>query len=172
MRRFYEPLVLQHVLGHTRGSRIPCEQLRSEDGSELDDCTLRRSFVDSLAYLCDYEKGGPTVTAIALESTPEGVVFWAAANQNVRKKVDPFLHDILKVMAGLGRAATEESLAAAEASTFRRAVNFGRHRVKTYWRFMQEPLEKCLKALGRYDSDKGELVDLQGSYLDNFTDNF
>jgi hypothetical protein len=165
--RFYEPLVLQHVLGPTRGSRIQCELPDSLDGSEpgTDKCKLRRLFLNSLAYVCDYEKGGSTVTAIAVEMRPAGVVFWVAANENVKDKVVRFLTDILKGLEG--GANGEKSAAMVEESTFRRAVEFGMPRVKVYWRFMQESLRNCIKALElESEQNKGESIDLLNSNLD------
>lgn len=140
MMRFYEPLVLQHVLDPIRGSHIQCEPLPSLDESEQDNCNLRRSFLKNLAYMCDFERGGATVTAIALETRSEGMVFWVAANENVKDKVVSFLERILRGLAGI----TGET-SAVEESIFRSAVEFGLPRVKFYWRFMQDPLNKCLK---------------------------
>ena len=39
-------------------------------------CELKRNFLNQLAYVCDYIKGGDTVTAIALEAQPPLVTFW------------------------------------------------------------------------------------------------
>ena len=160
LKRFYEPLVLQHVLGNTRGSHISVQPPDGQDESELDNCKLRRSFIDMLAYICDYQKGGSTVTAIALEETPAAVVFWVAANKNVSQKVVPFLTAILKNLARHslhGATPDSEEFAMAVEDTFKRAVEFGAHRVKKYWRFMQESLEKCVTVLDRSNSDQGEL---------------
>ena len=70
--RFYEPLVLLHVLdrtGELRISRCPSED-RVTDNLQLRE--LRRTFLDQLAYVCDHVKGGDTVTAMALEAQPSG----------------------------------------------------------------------------------------------------
>ena len=108
MRRFYEPLILQHVLGPTRGDRIQCEPLDTLDESELDNWNLRRSFLDRLAYICDFKKGGATVTAIALEQRPAGVVFWVVANENVKGNVVKALEKILKGLVGLDGTTGDE----------------------------------------------------------------
>ena len=159
MKRFYEPLVLQHVLDPTRGSHIHCEPLGSPDKSELNNCNLRRSFVNSLAYICDYQKGGATVTAIALEMRPAGVVFWVAANEDVEGKVVLSLEGILKNLAGLDGVVDEESTVTVEESTFRLAVELGMPRVKAYWQLLQGPLERCLKIL-EGEQSKGESISL------------
>jgi hypothetical protein len=168
MMRFYEPLILQHVLGSTRGPHIACEPLASEDVSKLGDCNLRRSFVDQLAYICDFEKGGATVTAVALEHRPAGVVFWVAANKNLKQKVVPFLRDILRDLAALD-GATSEKRGVVEERIFVDAVKFGMARVETYRRFMKEPLNRCLKVLDGSDEerDKCKSTNLLGRCLDN-----
>src|SRR5277367_5593909 len=82
-KRFYEALVLLNVLSIAQGDHIdeePLEQIA--DPSELVDLReLMRAFLKQLAYICDAEKGGDTVTAIAAEQTPQGVILWIASNK-------------------------------------------------------------------------------------------
>jgi hypothetical protein len=161
MMRFYEPLVLQHVLGPTRGDRIQCEPLDSLDESELDNGNLRRSFLNLLAYICDFKRGGATVTAIALEEKPAGVVFWVVANESVKDKVVEALDEILKGLAGLDSTTGDEQAATVEERTFRCAAELGMPRVKTYWQSMQASLRKCLKVLEtepESEQNKGKLI--------------
>jgi hypothetical protein len=122
MMRFYEPL-------------------DSLDESELGDCNIRRSFLNHLAYICDFKTGGATVTVIALEQRPAGVVFWVVANENVKDKVVKALEEILKGLAGLDGTTGDEQAATVEESTFRCAAELGMPRVKTYWQFMQELMD-------------------------------
>ncbi|KAI9880178.1 MAG: hypothetical protein M1830_004997 [Pleopsidium flavum] len=90
-RRFYEPLALLQVLDRNRGERIP--RYTNDADSESDE--LRRLFVDCIAYICDYEKGGDTVTAATLQREPAGVTVWLAANTHVKAKTVAFLQAIL-----------------------------------------------------------------------------
>jgi hypothetical protein len=162
MKRFYEPLVLQYVLDPTRGSHIRLEPLGSPDESEADDCKLRRSFVDTLAYICDFQRGGATVTAIALEMRSEGVVFWVAANEDVKQEVVLSLEEILRNLAcqaGLDGVVDEESTPRVTESTFRGVVELGMPRMEAYWQLIQGPLERCLQVLqGEHSCDSGELI--------------
>jgi hypothetical protein len=116
-----------------------------------------------VAYICDFQKGGATVTAIALQDTPEAVVFWIAANEDVNEKVVHFLKNILGGLIGLDTA-TEEVRAKAEERTFGLAVEFGMARVKWYREALQEHLTRCLKALG--NSHGSKLINLLCKYLD------
>jgi len=167
--------VLQHVLGPTRGDRIQCEPLDILDESELDNWNLRRSFLNYLAYICDFKKGGATVTAIALEQKPAGVVFWVVANENVKNKVVKALEEILKGLAGLDGTTGDEQAATVQERAFRCAAELGMPRVKTYWQFMQESLKKCLRVLeGEPESEqnKGELIILHMYIPRKETNNF
>jgi hypothetical protein len=125
--------------------------------------------LDRLAYICDFKKGGATVTAIALEHRPAGVVFWVVANENVKDKVVKTLKEILKGLAGLDGTTEDEKPATVEERTFRCAAELGMPRVKTYWQFMQEPLRKCLSALEsepESKQNKGKLIIPLCRYLD------
>ena len=160
MMRFYEPLVLQHALGPTRGDRIQCEPLDNQDESELDDGNLRRSFLNNLAYICDFKKGGATVTAIALEQRPARVVFWVVANENVKAEVVKTLKKILKGLAGLD-GTTREREERVEERTFRYAAELGMPRLQCYRKATQESLRECLGILNsepESEQDEGELI--------------
>ncbi|KAF4630002.1 hypothetical protein G7Y89_g8139 [Cudoniella acicularis] len=82
-KRFYEAILMLHILGRNRGDRISEEDAHHSDPEplELDARRLRRPFLRHLAYLCDFEKGGDSATAIAIQQTPQGVVYWVASNE-------------------------------------------------------------------------------------------
>lgn len=139
LRRFYEPLVLLHVLDRSRGERIP--RCTSNADCEIDE--LRRSFIDSIAYICDYEKGRDTVTAAALQREPVGVTVWLAANTHVKERTVCFLQGILDGLAVVSvssQALTEEPLAA-------RIIDYNKKRLRVYRTFVKQPLSKCLAIL-------------------------
>ena len=168
MMRFYEPLVLQHVLGPTRGDRIQCEPLDNLDESELDDGNLRRSFLNNLAYICDFKRGGDTVTAIALEQRAAGVVFWVVANDNVKDEVVQTLEKTLKGLAGLD-GATRERAERVEEETFKYAAKLGMPRLTDYLKTTQKSLRKCLEILDsepESEQGKGEWVIPLRRYLE------
>jgi hypothetical protein len=148
-KRFYEPLVLQYVLGQTRGPHTSSAPV--DERYEETDRKIQRLLVDSLAYFCEYEKGGERVTAMALEKTPTGrVIFWIAANKLNKDKVIPFLQQILNSLAGLNPDADHTAL---EESIFEQAVKFGKSRVKDYRGFLKNALNACIMVL---DKSQGE----------------
>ncbi len=140
--RFYEPLVLLHVLdrnGQQHISRCPSEDLVAP---QLQLRELRRTFLGQLAYVCDYTKGGDTVTAMALEAQPSGVIFWVASNIELSLKVVSFLQGILNTLQRL--ASQHEQRITTEDDIAQRSIKFNHKRVKTYQTLMQKPLQKCL----------------------------
>lgn len=92
LRRFYEPVILLSVLDPIRGARRPDPLL--DQGVRARD-KLWRNFLDQLCFLCDAEKGGNTVTAIAAERINEGTVFWLASNSNAGSKAHKYVKWIL-----------------------------------------------------------------------------
>lgn len=60
LSRFYEPLVLLRLLGQSRGNHQP----KPHDVNAGQ--AVRRDFLRNLSYICDFEKGGDTCTAIGL----------------------------------------------------------------------------------------------------------
>ncbi|KAL9109303.1 MAG: hypothetical protein Q9227_006058 [Pyrenula ochraceoflavens] len=148
LHRFYEPLVLLHTLNPTRGDQIPRDANKNDNNGDLK--TLRRSFLDDLSYFCDYEKGGETVTAIALESQPQGNVFWVASNANAKSKMLNFLRE---VMCDLQRFTNAPNLNEGGAqlvnSLARKAIKFGQQRIKKYFSLLlqKQTLPRCLKFL-------------------------
>lgn len=152
LSRFYEPLVLLRVLGQTRGERI--SRLAHGKPADLSNCQLRRTFLDCLAYTCDYEKGGETVTSIALEATPQGPVFWTSANRNPGQKVTSFLARTLRKLRDVAQAPEKD--ASEEARLLSRDfVLFARSRVKKYWSCLARCLQSCFTLLSRQGLDNG-----------------
>jgi hypothetical protein len=104
-RQFHESQLLLYVLEKVRGEH----KKRQNYHGELDqgETELRRSFVDKLAYICDFKKGGSTVTALALQKTYQGVTFWIAANETVKLKVIEFLQKILQLLKNVDSTSRE-----------------------------------------------------------------
>jgi hypothetical protein len=155
LRRFYEPLVLLHVLDPNGEERI-LHALEHTDTVNMQLCELRRTFLNQLAYVCDYITGGDTVTAIALEAQPSGVIFWVTSNTEVSPATRLFLHGILTTLQSLGFSQTDDSTVTAEAEIAQRCIEFNIRRVKTYQTFMRRSLDQCLVALRCSGKPAGE----------------
>lgn len=152
LRRFYEALALLTVFGPNRGDYQDEEELEPlEEPSSLNNEKLRRSFVKSLAYLCEYEKGGAQTTAIALQQTPQGVVYWFASNQVIGRKdtVHDFLHTTLRGLSSI----TTDHVAQAETDLFARAVAFSAKKIKTYIRFLRPSIKFVLDYMKEQENE-------------------
>jgi hypothetical protein len=151
-RQFYESQLLLYVLEKVRGEHKKRQNYHGE--LDQDETELRRSFVDKLAYICDFKKGGSTVTALALQKTYQGVIFWLAANETVKFKVVAFfrqvLHLVKKVEAGASSKATERQLLAL-------IVPFNKERLDYYWSALLKYLPVCIERLGVLESTTSEL---------------
>ena len=138
LNRFYEPLVLLRVLDPNRGSRIL--RFKAEPNGEEE---LRRSFIDYVAYICDYEKGGDTVTGAAMQKEPAGVTIWLAANTTIKPKTESFLQDVLDCLAAVSvsnRKCIEDDLAI-------KIIDFNKKRLQVYRSSLRQPLRQSLQRL-------------------------
>ncbi|TGO43515.1 hypothetical protein BHYA_0001g00590 [Botrytis hyacinthi] len=124
LKRFYEALILLTVFGSNRGSRISEEETptdtfddeildidmntsaldvnKKHEMDEMGRTKLRRSFTRHLAYLCDYEKGGDSTTAIGLQQMDTGgIVYHVAWNRCSRpERGVEFLKRVLGLLGG------------------------------------------------------------------------
>ena len=152
--RFYEPLVLLHVLdpiGHQRISPCPSEDLVTP---RLDLRELRQSFLEQLAYICDYKMGGDTVTAMALEVRPSGITYWVASNTKPSRSTISFLRGVLHTLKSLASSHPEHRNII-EDGIIRRCIEFNLMRLKTYRAFLQKSLQRCLESLSGSEASEG-----------------
>ncbi|KAH8653512.1 hypothetical protein BX600DRAFT_526709 [Xylariales sp. PMI_506] len=56
---------------------------------------VRRRFLKNVAFVCDYTKGGDTVTAVSVENCDDCNTFWIAANEQPDELVRQFVNSIL-----------------------------------------------------------------------------
>ncbi|KAF2644767.1 hypothetical protein P280DRAFT_358224, partial [Massarina eburnea CBS 473.64] len=141
LRRFYEPLVLLYTLGSTRGEHTHTDP-SSEDISHLTLRHLRRIFLTELAYVCDYDKGGDTVTAIGLEFTPQGYVYRVASNTSPRMKIAPFLTLLLNKLKTISERTTVDTSREIE-EVAKYCIKFAEPRIKKYKHLLNRCLSKC-----------------------------
>lgn len=139
LHRFYEPLGLLFALGKARGEHTRRASPSSEQIDSLAASQLKRKFLDELAFLCDHEKGGDTVTAIGLEQTPQSHIYWVAANKCPQGRIVPFLE---KLLATLREWHEHEDIQRLSADIFRLSITFSHAKIKTYSRYLLSSFEK------------------------------
>jgi hypothetical protein len=151
-KRFYEALVMLEILGRNRGEHIGEEddvELGPSLSSLKSDCLQRRSFLRHLAYLCDYENGGDRTTAIALQHTPQHVIFWFATNSSSHRTID-FLKSILQSLQCIGPNDVDR----VESQIFKAAVEFSDKRIKHYVDLIKNDVVFILKELAESTSEE------------------
>jgi len=103
--------------------------------------------------MCDYKKGGDTVTAIGLQSTPQGYVFWVAANTCPKNKVVPFLRSLLVKLKHISTAPGELERKGEDIA--KECIRFATPRIKKYGSILRLLLIKCFKNLPKRKADEG-----------------
>ena len=145
--RFYEPLFLLKVLGQTRGhhTAVPPDLNLEQE--------RRRVFLRNLAYICDFEKGGSSCTAIGLEDSKSCYKFWVASNTMSGKIVD-FLKDALSI---LRRVACHPSsdLESDKAAFARFCIKFAASRVKKETKYLFRAVRECQHRLDDSNTEAG-----------------
>ncbi|KAK2752503.1 hypothetical protein FQN54_008096 [Arachnomyces sp. PD_36] len=150
-RRFYEPLVLLRVIDPVRGIRFSDANYGTDD--TLDD--LRRSFIKRIATICDSRKGGDTVTAAALQSTPQHTIVWLAANQSLDDRTIQHIRGMLDRLAQISVHSKSSIL---EEITHL-IIEFCKPRLKFYRLRLAVELPQCLKKIHLYESVRSHFLD-------------
>ena len=153
LKRFYEALVMLAILGKNRGDRMKEEEICS--GHDIRG--QRRQFLRHLAYLCDFDKGGDAATAIALQQTPQEVVYLFASNKTpdsksvATDKTKRFLQDVLSSLKNMKCDSVEEI----EAELFAKSVGFSSKRISEYIKILRPELDFVLNDFDESKSDQG-----------------
>lgn len=139
LHRFYEPLVLLRILEPTRLGHTVL--------SKSDNLTRRRrECLDHLSSVVDYEPGGETVAAIAMEATPTGVKYWLSTNERSMNKSSSHLAWILCEL-GPAHSFSAEQLAALELKITKHCITFSRKKLRNYNRRMNVFLKRVQELL-------------------------
>jgi hypothetical protein len=118
--------------------------LPREDLAHLPLTDLRRMFFDALAYMCDYDEGGESVTALGLEFTPERCIFWVTTNAGAKAKIIDFLVSLLTKIMQVSAAPNTDDITTDVAS---QCINFGARRIRKYRSHLQPLLRRCISHL-------------------------
>ncbi|KAI1813515.1 hypothetical protein GGS20DRAFT_586459 [Poronia punctata] len=134
-RRFYEPLILLFTLGPTRGPH-----------SSAGDKPHLHRFLDNVAYICDFQKGGETTSAVAIENTPERFIFWLASNSPKQSRISrPFLITVLQDVRKIVESPHEQTRLKQELLI--KTVEYARARVKKELALLKAEMRSCEKFL-------------------------
>jgi hypothetical protein len=141
LHRFYEPLILLKLLDPTRGRHDTHLLADAEAGGEY---SLWCSFLDQLSWMCHNKQGGDTVSAIAVEGTAAGPIFWLAANKTPGINVRSHLEWILRQLETLPEGRSET----VGAEILDRCLGFSKDKVKGYTVELCRRIEACTQSMG------------------------
>lgn len=150
IHRFYEALILLNILGKTRGLRDvhPGEAFTLEE--------RRRRLLRNLSYLCDYNKGGDTTTAIALEEQRDRFSFWVASNSSdANDTTIEFLEQILEESKIIIHLPVDQRVHS-ESGFTRTCIRFAQPRVHKEAKWLTREIRNCERHLDLNDNLEGE----------------
>ncbi|KAK3343273.1 hypothetical protein B0H65DRAFT_244899 [Neurospora tetraspora] len=153
IHRFYEPIMLLEALKEPVGkpSSAPPQPMRVDDENPKQ---LFQAFVYKLAHVCDWEKGGKTVTSIMVLDTtnvltdePEFTYVFGVnqATPHHLKRTASFLHTVLQKVASASPVSEAEARNAAERELRQIVLRFNRPRVRFYLKSLRDKAEVCLR---------------------------
>jgi len=149
MSRFYEVLILLRVLDQVQGEKIAGETPQDGIFQDIKTAEMRRRVLYHLCVICDFQKGGFTVTAIAAENVPCGPRYWMAANGKV-DTIKSFLFGVLKILEQRSLSTQPEAQASSfKDELFGKFVAFQQPRVKAYWKLLQPGIKQELERISR-----------------------
>ena len=155
---FYEPLVILRILGPWIGPQIRIP-------SSTAPYAPLHIFLDRLSWICDYEPGGDTVSAIALERNVVGVTAWLATSRKAVQKVETHLKYILECLQST-RTLSAGRLHDLAQEMCTVCIDFAHERVRRYTKLCCDYVKQCHATLQvsdpLLDRDLTNLMNLAG----------
>ncbi|KAK3319859.1 hypothetical protein B0T19DRAFT_445646 [Cercophora scortea] len=160
--KFYEPLVLLAALNDEMKQLNRAPAPEAPDKIDIDDPEqLFHAFVNKLAHICDYNRGGDTVNSFVVLNNnvnPGKVHYWMAANRQSDQELQATVAFVENILGLAGRAASEDLTSQKEAkkAVLNSILWFNRRRVGIYSRDIQSRAAVCLAqcAEGRTREDR------------------
>jgi hypothetical protein len=143
----FERILLLNVLVDFSGPHVDRGSVKDTVASSEQE--FRRDFLDKIVYLCDIEKGGPTVTGSALQELQRCNVLWLAANEGISDNVMKFIDRVLVQLKNL----TPDNRKAVENGIFGEAVRCAVHRISFYQLQLVKFATICRKTLAKFKED-------------------
>ncbi|KAH0562342.1 hypothetical protein GP486_002968 [Trichoglossum hirsutum] len=167
--RLYEPLILLSAYGKSQGKHVKSDETSSEGYLDGGNKTLRKKFLDELAYICNYSPSGGTEAAIAIQDGPQ-LIYRVAANTNQGLKVKPLLSDILQFL-GQVYDASEERVSTLKLQISDRTVMFSARRLRCYRTMLRNTIKTCIPMLEKQNTEEANalkewLISFSNSDLD------
>lgn len=142
VRRLFEILMLSDIIKKVHESH----SIVSHDLSSI--AGVRRRFLKNLAFICDYDKGGPTTSTVAVEERIDCCVIWVSSNEGAGPAVVKFLESGLSRLRQISSSTGEENgTPKHEAALAKHCASFASRRVRKEWKLLTRSAKKCLNLL-------------------------
>lgn len=134
--RLYEASYLLDILGRVRGPH----HVTNLDFSTI--FAVRRRFLKNIAFLCDYKKGGPTSTAVAIEDGEKCNTFWIASNEGPQEAVLEFVMSVISKAEAFHKEPDDKKVSA-EVDLTRVCVDFASSRIRKQSHGLSSSAGRC-----------------------------
>jgi hypothetical protein len=153
--KFYGPIILLCALNdaciHSRPAKspdLPSDGVQSPERAFHD-------FVNKLAQLCDIERGGKTVTSLAVLDELDHIEYRFTSNDRTADELNHTQKFITSILNALSRGAKHD-VQAFTSRILRKALCFARPRVEPYLKALKKEVTSCINAIQRENTNEGE----------------
>jgi hypothetical protein len=146
--RFFEAVIVLFILGRVQGPHLTTPHDASSNTA------TRRRFLRNLCSVCDYAKGGPSTTAIAVENCQDCIKFWVASNEGPSAKVISFLDSVLSLLRRMPGLTASESRDK-EVELLSACTTFASMRLKKLCKALSTTAARCRKYLEEHPEVDG-----------------
>ncbi|KAK3689713.1 hypothetical protein B0T22DRAFT_536567 [Podospora appendiculata] len=163
--KFYEPLNLLAALNDEMKHLHRAFGPETPDKIDIEDPKQRfHAFVNKLAHVCDYNRGGDAVTSIVVLNLNSGVNpgkvhYWLAANKQTDRELQDTVVFVKSLLGLVGQApADPKSQKEARRATLNSVLWFNRRRVGIYSRAIQSRTAACLAQCAEGGTEEDRLI--------------
>jgi hypothetical protein len=157
--KFYGPIILLSALNdaciNSRPVNFPDLSLDAEKSPEHG----FHDFVNKLAQLCDIERGGKTVTALAVLQYPDHIQYRFTSNNRETGELDHTQNFITTILNALGRA-EKHNVQGITSNILRTSLCFTRPRVEAYVKTLKNEVTRCISAIQKENTEECKCNDL------------
>lgn len=158
LSRLYEALVFLLLLGQSRGEH-------TSRTFYLDESTVtRRRFLQNLAYMCDFEKGGKTCTAIGLQECETCYRLWLASNEE-NGQTKEFLQKVLLSLQKISEDPEVEEATDKIGALSELCIDFAARRIGKERKCLLRAVRQCMKELSNQGAEEGNSIFYSPFYL-------
>jgi hypothetical protein len=158
--KFYGPIILLSALNDAcmdnRLVKFPDLSLDAEKSPEHG----FHDFVNKLAQLCDIERGGKTVTALAVLQYPDHIQYRFTSNNREPGELNRTQKFITTILNALDRA-EKRNAQGITSNILRTSLCFTRPRVEGYVKALKDEVARCISAIQRENTDECKCHNLE-----------